>query len=186
MKLPLEFARISGDGRLTLVIHPGSAQVRTYWAVSECDTLEDARENLRSREGTTLKHVAMARSGDEQSAAMSDGGIAVFAWLQARQDVEAAIWTALGSNWEEKRGRTFTPNDAGRYLEQLEGGRAEAALAYSRACEYIRNTPAQIQTSVREMLRRRPDFTDAKLSAVLFEPDSSASVQSQPSGASQE
>jgi hypothetical protein len=29
--LPVEFARISGDGRLTLVIHPGSKEQQTLW-----------------------------------------------------------------------------------------------------------------------------------------------------------
>jgi hypothetical protein len=56
--LPLEFARISKDGRPTLVIHPHAAQVRTYWAISRFDDLGDAIENLRKREGTNTKCIA--------------------------------------------------------------------------------------------------------------------------------
>src|SRR5437870_1628490 len=51
--LPIEFARISGDKRLTLVIHPGSPEEttpdqRTYWALSELENLTAARKNLQS------------------------------------------------------------------------------------------------------------------------------------------
>jgi hypothetical protein len=49
--LPIEFVRISGDNCLTLVIHPGSPEQTTYWAVSECESLAEARKNLRMREG---------------------------------------------------------------------------------------------------------------------------------------
>jgi hypothetical protein len=44
--LPIEFARISNDKRLTLVIQPGSPDQRTYWALSEFDDLKAARANL--------------------------------------------------------------------------------------------------------------------------------------------
>lgn len=50
--LPIEIARISGDGRLKLVIHQESAELQTYWALSKCETLDGAIENLREREGT--------------------------------------------------------------------------------------------------------------------------------------
>jgi hypothetical protein len=141
--LPLEFARISSDGRLTLVIHPGSADVRTYWAASECNTLQEAREDLPMRENTTLTHIAMASGSDKEAAATSNGGIVVFSWLQGRHNVEAAVWTALGSNWEEKRARVFTPDDAAHYLADLERRRAEGPMPYSRACEYIYSNESQ-------------------------------------------
>jgi hypothetical protein len=40
----VEFARISEDGRLTLVIHPGSAEQQTYWALGECENVKLAIE----------------------------------------------------------------------------------------------------------------------------------------------
>ncbi len=51
-ELPVEFARKSRDGRLTLVIHESSSDQRTYWALSALDTVEAARESLRQREGS--------------------------------------------------------------------------------------------------------------------------------------
>jgi hypothetical protein len=50
--LPIEFARVSQDGRLTLVIVPGFLPQKTLWALSGCKTMTDAKENLRKREGT--------------------------------------------------------------------------------------------------------------------------------------
>src|SRR6266853_6170829 len=55
--LPIEFARISRDKRLTLVIQSGSPEQRTYWALSEFGDLKVARENLQAREGTSSKHI---------------------------------------------------------------------------------------------------------------------------------
>src|SRR5712691_7390037 len=53
--LPIEFARISSDRRVTLVIHPGAPDQMTYWALSEFDNVVAARENLRLREGPRCK-----------------------------------------------------------------------------------------------------------------------------------
>ena len=49
--LPLEFARLSGNNTLTLVIHPASPPQQTYWVTSACPSVADARENLGKREG---------------------------------------------------------------------------------------------------------------------------------------
>ena len=48
--LPVEFARESGDGRVTLVAVPGVAESRTFWAPLDVDGVEAARRALRRRE----------------------------------------------------------------------------------------------------------------------------------------
>ena len=45
--LPIEFARISKDGRLTLVITPNGTEVPTLYAVSSFDSLNLAVLNQR-------------------------------------------------------------------------------------------------------------------------------------------
>lgn len=55
-KLPIEFARISSDKRITLVIHTHyfedeSKWVTTYWNNLDVSDIDEARENLRQREG---------------------------------------------------------------------------------------------------------------------------------------
>jgi len=51
--LPIEFARRSLDGRLTLVIVPlgKGLMVRSLWTLFTVHTVHDAREALRRREG---------------------------------------------------------------------------------------------------------------------------------------
>src|SRR5437899_2851545 len=56
--LPIEFTRKSSDGRLTLVIdHSTGVPVQTYWIESSMAALDDAIENLRKRERTTLERI---------------------------------------------------------------------------------------------------------------------------------
>jgi hypothetical protein len=48
--LPIEFSRISGGNRLTLVITPGFDTITTLYAISGLEDLPAAIENLRIRE----------------------------------------------------------------------------------------------------------------------------------------
>jgi hypothetical protein len=50
--LPLEFARISRNGRLTLVLYKNADRVQVLWAYADVNSLVEAIENLRQREGT--------------------------------------------------------------------------------------------------------------------------------------
>src|SRR5436190_1350463 len=63
-RLPIEFARISRDGRVTLVVLPGAEDQPVYWALSEFDDLHDARGNLKEREGTPSKDHIHCLTGD--------------------------------------------------------------------------------------------------------------------------
>jgi hypothetical protein len=57
-RLPVEFCRVSRDGRLTLVIDEAfGAPCITYSAPSTFDNLEAAIENLRIREGMPNREV---------------------------------------------------------------------------------------------------------------------------------
>jgi hypothetical protein len=168
--LPIEFARISQDDRLTLVIHPGSPNQPTYWAFSEFTTLEGARGNLKSREkskSSDIHHVL--RDGSTSTGAPLDISERITQWIGQRADVEAAVWTGLPSNWNEKRGCPFSPEDAVNFLLALEAARDRAKAAYDRAREYVTNTPTVVDTDVRRAMRAR-GWTDVALSSVLFEP----------------
>jgi hypothetical protein len=168
--LPIEFARISSDKRLTLVIFPGSPDQHTYWALSEFDGLKAARENLQAREGTTSKHIrSLTADGQEEGAVDPKISASIREWLAGHQSLHAAIWTGLISNWWEKRGKQFTPEDAVAYLRELESQRDQAKANYDRAREYIRNAPLQIQTTVRRMMQVEKGWEDAKLPTILFE-----------------
>src|SRR5579883_2476077 len=95
--LPIEFARISDGQRLTLVIHPGSPQQNTYWALSELDELDAARGNLKEREGcSSLSAIHYFRLNDSTPSLPSAVKSALESWFpKHRDEIEAAIWTGL-------------------------------------------------------------------------------------------
>jgi hypothetical protein len=156
---------------LTLVIHPSSPDQKTYWAVSSCQNLAEARENLRSREGgTNARHIHSLTSNGQTQGDM-ELGIAdkIREWLATHSDIEAAIWTGLPSNWQEKRKTEFKPERAVAYLHELEMQKDQAPETYNRAQEYVTNTPRQIQTPVRGLIQHEQAWADANLSDDLFE-----------------
>jgi hypothetical protein len=168
-ELPIEFARISRDQRLTLVIHPGSKDQRTYWALSEAKTLRKARENLRERECTNLADIHfLTKNGQSAEGVNESVLLKIRNWLATKSGLDTAIWTGLSTNWKDKRGCPFSPEDALRYLRGVEAAKDEAAATYNRAREYIVNTPEQIQTEVRRLLHENR-WTDATLPGILFE-----------------
>lgn len=162
--LPIEFARISKDGRVTLVIHNGADDQRCYWALSEFSEIADARANLQERE-------RCRRPGDihylDAGSSHADGiQRAIFNWLSEKPEIAAAIWTGLSSNWKHERGNEFSCADVVSYLQHLE---AKDQVAFARAKEYVQNAPSQVQTKVRERLRSEFAWADAVLSDHLFQ-----------------
>jgi len=167
--LPIEFARISEDGRLTLVIHPGSPLQATYWALSELTDLTEARRNLMEREGCrSLARVPYVTRDDASPEIPREVDKQLKHWLPKHNEFEAAIWTGLETNWDEKFHKGFSPEDAVRYLEKLDAEQKRTKVAYERAKEYVTNAPPLIQTKVRTLMREK-GWTDAKLSDLLFE-----------------
>lgn len=155
--LPIEFCRVSGDGRLTLVIEEAfGTACQTYLAESANGDLDAAIENLRLREGMpSAKGVGFVDvvSGNQSDWANSRHPKAVAAiktWIPAN-GFDAAIWTALASNFREtdKAGEPFSVEAAIRYLERLDSTRQSAALGY------IRSAPPEVQTPVRAAVNAR-------------------------------
>jgi hypothetical protein len=165
-RLPLEFSRISNDGRLTLVVHPRAEPITTYWALSAFDEIEAAVANLSERESTNRANIAHV----EKLAALDDSesGSAVLHWLNSQTSVDAAIWTNLTSNWDSKQRTPFSAEAAAEYVLSLRNC-PDHGVSFRRAAEYIRNAPSQVQTPVRHLLRSCEVFADTALSDVLFE-----------------
>jgi len=147
--LPIEFARISNDGRLTLVILPDCEKQQTLWALSALATIEDARENLRLREGRTKnQHIhSRIRGGAAKPDSISREVLTqIDGWLEAHLDIDAVVWTGLPSNWEEKRGCSWSLIEAEAYLNSLDGD------VCKRAREYIDRAPQEIRTEFRKLI----------------------------------
>jgi len=161
--LPIEFCRISADGRLTLAIDETFGAVcTTYSAPSALEDLDAAIENLRAREGmrdpSAVGFVELG-AGRQSDVAMDrhPQAVATIAAWAADNSYDAAIWTALKSNFDEpdKGGEPFSVTAAIRYLETLA---SEDAAKFARALTYIRKAPPEVQTPVREeVLKRWPD-----------------------------
>jgi len=167
-RLPIEFARISKDQRLTLVIVPDAAPVQTYWARSAGGSLESCVQNLKLREGGERTPIAWVRRSGRIEVHNSSAEIVrgVEAWLASQPELDAAVWTDLASNWKTSlRRREFSVDDAVDYALGLERGDSETLR---RAREYVCNAPPQTQTAVRARLRER-GWQDAVLPSVLFE-----------------
>jgi hypothetical protein len=158
--LPIEFCRIATDGRLTLAIDETfGALCNTYSAPSALESLDAAIENLRAREGMpNARAVGFVEpaSGRQSDFAMQNHPQVVAtigAWAESG-GYDAAIWTALTSNFNEwgKGGEPFSVSAALRYLETLEG---EDGPKFAQALAYIRNAPPEVETPVREEIAKR-------------------------------
>jgi len=161
--LPIEFSRVSGDGRVTLVITGDVESVPTLWSLSGSNDLECATENLRTREGTKTKWVhSICKNGTSSTGAQST----IREWLSDRNDLDAAIWTALPPNDVDGKVRVMTPVEVCHYIARI---RSEDSQKAQLAERYVRNTPPQIDTCIRRRLRSDFGWGDNPLSQVLFE-----------------
>src|SRR5208282_3710431 len=158
--LPIEFCRISADGRLTLAIDETFGAVcKTYSAPCALEALDAAIENLRVREGMpNARAVGFVElgSGRQSDVAMQrhpEAVTTIGAWA-AWNGYDAAIWTAHASNFDEpgKGGEPFSVTAAIRYLETLEG---HDGAKFARALTYIRKAPPEVETPVRDEVAKR-------------------------------
>lgn len=148
--LPLEFSRVSSDGRLTLVIDRDHGdESETYYAVSPRADLKDAVEDLRIREGTPDKtnigFVDLKR-GRHQGREPKTADV-IRAWAQ-EQHFEGVVWTDLKPNFSKQTGTSFSVAAAVAYLANL------PLTARRRALQYIANAPEEISTPLRRELAR--------------------------------
>jgi len=151
--LPIEFARQSSDGRITLVLGRRFASVPALWSVFNTRDLEQARESLRVRENIPRSHadesIAQWRR-DENPVSEPDATISTWA---AGKNLEAAVWTNLPPKYDGIDGRVPTENEVIAYLRTLEG-QARAA-----AEKYVRRAPRQIGTAYRRAIETALGWT---------------------------
>lgn len=119
--LPVEFARISYDTRLTLVIHPGSVDQRTLWATAVSEDLDAVRQDLGGREGADSRVIHSATAGGQVSDGVSSQvREAIAGWLRDHRELAGCVWTGLASNWSEKQGSDTSRIRPSRFKQQCE------------------------------------------------------------------
>jgi hypothetical protein len=144
--LPIEFSRISSDGRLTLVIdEKNGVPVKTRYAESGSGTLGQAIEDLRKREGTSKSMIGVASTTINNAKAGSDS---IKAW-DADHKWDALIWTGLPSNFEDIKGVPFTVENSLVYLSGLVGEDKDEAR------KYIERAPEEVITPLRRALEKK-------------------------------
>jgi hypothetical protein len=138
---PVELLRQSDDGRITLVIEPSAMPITLLWANMGSIDLRQAKQALGEREGIPLS-LRDSRIGQWQRGGVATDSIQDLpAWAEER-NLGAVIWTALGPKFD---GRVAKPS-----LEQVVGYlRGLSGKKRSRAKEYIRCAPRQIDTEYR-------------------------------------
>lgn len=162
--LPLEFCRVSRDGRLTLVIDESvDSLCQTYAAPSAFNELDGALQNLWIREGREGESLPRdirehGRVGyvDRISGRASAKAIerhprmvqTIKVWA-ASNGYDATIWTSLAGNFADQTGKLFSVQDAVRYLQALDPPTLDKALVY------IRRAPGEVRTPVRVAVNAR-------------------------------
>ena len=145
--LPVEFARQSENGRLTLVLLDQGQRVSMLYAAMKVPDLEAAVLGLATREGCAKRRIGYWASSvgvREAFAHAQDIG----SWAQERS-LDAVVWTALPARFGGIDGRMASAEEAISYLANLEGEKRQMAE------EYVRKAPAQIRTPYRRLIEEK-------------------------------
>ncbi len=159
-ELPVEFARQSADGQMTLVIVPSeeARPQRALWAYLTSPSIAEAHEALAQREwgerplprrwiswkeGNIARWTRLAGSSSAHSQQIA-------AWANAKK-LDGVVWTILPPKFDN----VGLPTCA-QVLNYL---RALAAPELQRAQAYIRNAPPQIRTDYRAAIENQLGWT---------------------------
>ena len=146
-ELPIEFARQSADGRITLVIDTQAAPLKVFSADLGVVSLVEAQEALAARENITSRY--LDRSVGHWSPSGSSGHKECEVVEKWASDTNCAgvVWTAL----KPKFNGAFVPPTCAQVVDYLEGLEGETR---SEAERYIRRTPGPIRTAFRDEIER--------------------------------
>lgn len=144
--LPIEFARESADGRITLVLCNGVKAVQSYWCLLSVEDVSAGILALAYREGITsrmAKDIGRWNSVDDKSHGMCAAEITKWAKLQG---LDGVAWTNLPCGLRNSRGVMPTEEGVLAHLTQLSGEQLESAK------HYVEMAPAQINTGYRRAI----------------------------------
>lgn len=143
--LPVEFARQSQNGRITLVIEARCRPQKTFWALMDHDTISKARESLRDREGTVDRNIHFVTKGSKPENEIQKE---IIQWLNEKE-LDCAIWTGLPPKFKGVNNKVPTLVELFEYLDTLPSDKLKLAK------EYIVKTPKQIDTRYRQEVESR-------------------------------
>lgn len=150
--LPIEFSRISGGNRLTLVITPGFDNVTTLFAISGFDRLSAAIENLKDREGAqNINNIGYINFQDNSSNVRLSNRLIlpILRYWNIDKKFEAIIWSDFSQRFETVTNTIFNLQNVIQFIERLSDAERIEAL------RYIRQAPEQINTRFRLRIQER-------------------------------
>jgi hypothetical protein len=147
-ELPLEFSRISQDGRLTLVVDEQHGQAnQVFYVQSGRDTIREAIEDLNEREGSgdvsKICWVSLVSENtcETATAKYPDAVAGVKNWA-AEKGFDAVIWCGFRPRFRDAgQPNSFSPENALVYINGLRGETKNAATAYINAVHPRIRTP---------------------------------------------
>lgn len=141
-KLPLEFARLSGGGRVTLVISKDALPCQVQWCELNVTSLDHAVEQLRVREGNTRRSWIGCWPSDDTF----EHNSTIETWARSK-GVSSVVWTAIPPKWNDQNGVIPSEHDVLKYLKSLPPDQQVEPF------RYIKLAPEQIRTRYRPVLR---------------------------------
>ena len=145
--MQLEFARLSDEGWLTMVLVPRADRAQCLWAPMRADSLAEARAALAAREGIQADSIEreVGYWSNEVESQFLHGKV-VGDWA-IQKGIEAVVWNALPPR------RVPTSEHAVSTLRSLSGEQLR------RAEETIRQTHRQIDTPYRRRIEAELSWT---------------------------
>ena len=142
---PIEFARQSNNGRITLVIEPTAVPVKLLWNIMTTTDLKSARDALGDREGIHPSQweslIGTWERGNQEPELIQN----LSQWA-TKQDLDAVVWTALGPKFNNRN----TLPSIEQVLEYLNGLTGDKCI---KSKEYIECAPQQIDTEYRRQIK---------------------------------
>jgi hypothetical protein len=142
--VPVEFTRLSDDGRITLVIEPRAAAMTVLWARMVPIDAALAVRALCKREGIADEKCS-SWIGSWECGQPAPRNLANLPHWAEAHGIDAVVWTALGPRFDGKA-RSPSADEVIHYLRGLR----ESLRA--RAREYIEQAPRQIDTDYRRRI----------------------------------
>ncbi len=151
-QLPIEFARQSKEGHITLVVTEAASPVRVLWCELAAKTPKEGFTALVKRERITARDpsrvIGLWTMGQDPVGPIA-GSIAGWA---AAKSIDAVVWTALGPKFGGED-RIPSQDEVVNCLTGLGGD------VRRRAEEYVRCAPAQISTTYRTAIETAIGWT---------------------------
>jgi hypothetical protein len=143
-KLPIEFARKSNDGRLTLIIFSNYKNIKekwikTYWSYINTNSTDTAISLLAEREKCSLNKIRLFHSKNDFA---SEDEIlkSINVWA-LKKEIDVVIWTNLPATFNNE-------DEILNYISCLRG------YVFKKVYKYIFSTPIQTKTYLREKIEK--------------------------------